>query len=254
MSQVQATVSFIVSALNEEQNLPPLFERLLAVEEKLGRPCEILVVDDSSTDRTFQVAEAAARVHPQIRTYRKPLPRGLGRGIRTGIERARGEMGVIVMADGVDPLEEALPEFCKKTLEDGCHLVLLSRYIKRYDSRTIPVSYKIYHSMFRFLTLAVLGLPYPDTTYAFRGFNLKFIRGLNLRSDGFEISPEITFKTYFSGGRIGQVSGRQTSRVHGKSKFRFLKVAPGYARVFAEGLGMRWNRAHHNAPVEAVKS
>ena len=222
MSQRQPIITFIVPALNEELNLPPLFERLLAVEEKLGLPSEILVIDDASDDGTLRVAQEAARLHPQIRSHRKPLPHGIGLGIRTALELARGKVGIIVMADGVDPLEKAVPVFCEKILKEGCHLVLLSRYIDPEDSKTLPLAYKVFHAVFRFSTSRLLGIPYPDTTYAFRAFDLDFIKSLGLRSDGFEISPEITFKTFFSEGKIGQVPGQQTQRIRGKSKFQVL--------------------------------
>jgi len=244
----QPLVSFIIPALNEELNLPPLFERLLDVEERIGLPIEILVIDDFSDDGTLRVAQEAGRLRPQIRSFRKAPPRGIGRAIRAGLELAKGSMGVVVMADGVDPLEKAVPEFCKKILEEGCHLVLLSRYTDRNDSKTIPLSYKLYHVLFRFLTSNCLGIPYRDTTYAFRAFDIEFVRSLNLRSDGFEISPELTIKTFFSGGRIGEVTGYQTRRTQGKSKFLFSKVMRGYARVLVEGLNMRLSRAHTKAP------
>lgn len=233
-------VSFIVPALNEELNLPPLFERLLHLEGSIGVPCEVVVIDDASEDRTLEVAREVAAAHPQIRVVHKPLPHGLGRGVRTALEHVRGRMGVVVMADGVDPLESAVPEFCRLILSERCHLVLVSRYTQPGDSATIPISYKLFQVLFRFVTLRLMGLPFRDTTYAFRAFDIAFVRNLNLRSAGFEISPEITFRTHFAGGKIGEVAGRQVRRVRGASNFRFAGVAVGYAGVLADGLRMRW--------------
>jgi hypothetical protein len=84
-----------------------------------------------------------------------------------------------------------------------------------------------------------LGIPFPDTTYAFRAFDTDFVRKLGLKSGGFEISPEITIKVALAGGRVGEVSGRQTRRVRGKSKFRFLRAFRGYGRVILEGVYLR---------------
>jgi hypothetical protein len=159
--------------------------------------------------------------------------------VRLGLEHARGKVGIIVMADGVDPLEDAVPLFCEKILRERCQLVLLSRYVEPSDAESIPASYKIFHRLFRFWTGYVLGIPYRDTTYAFRAFDLHFIRSIGVRSSGFEISPEITFRTYFSGAKIGEVPGRQTRRVRGTSSFRFAGVTLSFARVAIEGLLMR---------------
>lgn len=232
-------MSFIVPALNEELNLPFVLERLLSLERELGLPSEILVVDDASEDRTFEVARAASEAHPQVRPLHKPLPHGLGSGVRFALEHARGRVGIVVMADGVDPLEMAVPLFCEKVLQEGCQLVLLSRYIEPDDAISIPPSYKVFHRLFRFWTKNVLGIPHLDTTYAFRAFDLAFVRGLSLRSVGFEISPEITFRTFFAGGRIGEVPGRQTRRIRGRSTFHFTRVALGFARVAVDGMLMR---------------
>jgi glycosyltransferase involved in cell wall biosynthesis len=232
-------VSFLVPALNEEHNLPTLFERLLAIEDGLGVPCEIVVVDDASDDRTLETAREAAKRHPQIRPIHKPLPHGIGLGVRAGLAAARGKVGIVVMADGVDPLEDAVPQFTRKVLDEGCQLVLLSRYTAPGDAKSIPMSYKIFHVLFRFVTTKLLGIPYADTTYAFRAFDVDWLRSLPLDAEGFEISPEITFRTHFAGGRIGTVPGRQTRRVRGQSKFRFGRVAPGYTRMLLLALRMR---------------
>ena len=242
MSPERPIISFIVPALNEELNLPPLFERLLGLEQRLNWPSEICVVDDCSRDGTLRVAQEWQARHPQIRPIHKPMPHGLGRGICTALQHVQGKVGIVVMADGVDPLEEAVPEFCKLVLDEGCQLVLLSRYLDPRDSQTIPLSYKVHHTIFRFCTAFLLGIPFRDTTYAFRAFDIPFVRGLNLHSGGFEISPEITFKTHFSGGKIGQVRGRQTRRVHGKSNFLFSRAARGYSKVLAEGFYLRLTR------------
>jgi len=174
--------------------------------------------------------------------------------VRFGLLHARGKVIVVVMADGVDPLETAVPEFCRLLLEDRCRLVLLSRYTDAGDAASIPASYRIFQALFRMATMKLMGLPYRDTTYAFRAFNVDFVRGLGLRSDGFEISPEITFRTFFAGGKIGEVAGRQSRRVRGVSNFRFAGVVRGYARVLLQGIGMRFGLASRPAAVDEEPS
>lgn len=231
-------VTFVVPALNEQDNLAPLIDRLTALDE-VSRPCEVLIVDDASSDATYECGVRLAEQDPRIRILHKEQPRGLGHAIRHALPHARGKVAVVVMADGVDPLETAVPQFCNKVLREGCHLVLLSRYTAPSDSDSIPFSYKFFQSGFRLLTRYGLGIPFPDTTYAFRAFDVDFVRKLGLKSGGFEISPEITFKVVLTGGRVGEVSGRQTRRVRGKSKFRFFRAFSGYSRVVREAFYLR---------------
>ncbi len=84
-----------------------------------------------------------------------------------------------------------------------------------------------------------VGLPFRDPTYAFRGFDLDYVRGLGLKSGGFEISPELTLKTWIKGGRIHELAGRQGRRIAGESKFLFSEQAFGYARVLIEAFVQR---------------
>lgn len=233
-------VTLIVPALNEEQNLTPLIERLLAVGRDCGYPCEILLVDDASDDSTYETGCRLAAEHPEVRILHKERPRGLGRAIRYALPHVRGRVAVVVMADGVDPLESAVPQFCDMILRERCHLVLLSRYTEPSDSRSISFTYRFLQFGFRLLTRCLLGIKFRDTTYAFRAFDADFARRLPLKSGGFEISPEITFKTIFAGGKVGEVRGRQSRRVQGKSKFRFAKAFWGYSRVLLEAMYLRF--------------
>ncbi len=234
-------VTFIIPALNEQDNLAPLINRLTALEQE-SRPCEIVIVDDASTDATYERGVQLAERDPRIRVLHKDAPRGLGRAVRHALPHVRGKLAVVVMADGVDPLETAVPQFCDKILLEGCHLVLLCRYTTPSDSDSIPFSYRFFQSGFRLVTKYGLGVRFRDTTYAFRAFDIDFARKLGLKSEGFEISPETTFKVILAGGKVGEVPGRQTRRLRGKSKFRFLKAVRGYSRVVLEGLYLRWFR------------
>jgi dolichol-phosphate mannosyltransferase len=236
--RVAPVVTFIVPALNEEGNLEPLVERLLKFDNA-HRPCEIVIIDDASCDGTFEEGAQIARRDSRVRIVHKEDPRGLGRAIRRGLQEAVGRAAVVVMADGVDPLETAVPLFCKKVLEEDCQLVLLSRYTTASDADSIPFTYKFFQFGYRFFTKYVLGISFPDTTYAFRAVDVEFARSLGLTSEGFEISPELTFKVVFAGGRVGEVAGSQTRRVRGKSKFRFLKGMRGYSRVLFEAMTLR---------------
>jgi hypothetical protein len=165
-----------------------------------------------------------------VRALHKGMPRGIGHAIRFGIAEARGQVGVVVMGDGVDPIA-AIPDFRARVVDEGNDLVLMSRYVEPGDSATIPTLYKAYQLMYRWLCRLAVDLPYRDPTYAYRAFDIDFVRSLGLRSGGFEISPEITLKAWLRGGRIGELTGQQGRRVAGESKFLFSRQAYGYARV-----------------------
>jgi glycosyltransferase involved in cell wall biosynthesis len=234
MSEVAAgavpEVSLLIPCLNEEQNVPSVVDKLVRLLEETGLSGEVLIVDDCSDDYTFREALLLSNRYPHVRALHKGLPRGIGHAIRFGLEHARGRVGVVVMGDAVDPIA-AIPDFRDRVLDHGDHLVLLSRYVEPGDAASIPWSYRIYQWIYRHLCRWAVGLPFRDPTYAFRGFDIEFARSLQLRSGGFEISPELTLKAWLAGGSIHELRGQQGRRIAGESKFVFSHQALGYARV-----------------------
>jgi dolichol-phosphate mannosyltransferase len=231
-------VSFIVPCLNEEQNIPRLTTQLLKLCDDEGIKGEVLLVDDCSDDLTFRAAIEEERKDERVRALHKGLPRGIGHGIRFATAAARGDMTVVVMGDGVDPLE-AVPEFRRRIVDEGADLVLLNRYRVPGDDRTIPPLYRFYQWWYRRLLKLLIGVALTDPTYAYRAARTDFLRTLGLTSGGFEISPEVTIKTVLAKGRISEVAGHQGRRISGESKFLFSRAGWGYARVLAQGVGCR---------------
>lgn len=231
-------ISIIIPCLNEEQNIPQLVNKLDALIRHHNLQAEVLVIDDCSDDYTFRESFILQKDFPFLRTLHKGLPRGIGHAIRHGIKHAQGKMGVVVMGDLVDPLE-AIIDFSEKILKGGYKLALLSRYLAVEDHKNIPLSYKFYQWWYRFLCQLLVGIQVKDITYAFRAFDLDWVRGLNLESGGFEISPEVTLKTFIDGGKIVEIKGRQGRRLMGESKFLFSKEGFGYCAVLIQAVFMR---------------
>lgn len=240
-------ISLIIPALNEEGNLTSLIQRILEILKENALHAEILIVDDCSGDGTLAEARVLEKQFPEVRALHKPLPHGLGRGVRFGIDHANGRMGVVIMADGVDPLS-TIVDFKRAIIDQGAHLALLSRYLNPGDAESIPWSYKTFQYLFRWISFLLVGVRLKDTTYAYRAFDIDYVRALNLRGDGFEISPEITFAVFLTGGRITEVRGQQTRRVNGMSKFLFRYAAVGYSLVLFTAFSRRFLQVFLNRP------
>jgi glycosyltransferase involved in cell wall biosynthesis len=223
-------ISLIVPALNEEDNLEELVKGVESVIKRHQLATEVLIVDDASTDNTFVRATCLAENYPFVKPLHKGPPRGMGLSIWYGMQHAQGKVGVIIMADHVDPID-TIPIFRDKIIKEGYDLVLLSRWTNSGDTENIPPIYRFYQRGFRFLSRLLLGIKIQDITYAYRGFNMDFIRSIGLMSHGFNISPEITFRTYYAGGKICEVPGRQGRRYRGVSKFLFSRAYLEYGGV-----------------------
>ena len=91
-------VSIVIPLLNEEETLPLLHERLRAAVEGLGRSCEIVYVDDGSTDATFERLTAIVQADPQVRIVQFRRNFGQTAALQAGIDYSQGE--ALVFMDG----------------------------------------------------------------------------------------------------------------------------------------------------------
>lgn len=92
-------ISIIVPCLNEEQNIPTLVQKLIALIDQSGLSPEILVIDDCSDDHTFHEAFILSSADSRVKALHKGFPRGIGNAIRFGIQHASGRVGVVVTED-----------------------------------------------------------------------------------------------------------------------------------------------------------
>ncbi|MBU43441.1 MAG: hypothetical protein CMN76_09500 [Spirochaetaceae bacterium] len=123
MTRKRPTLSVILPTYNESTNLPILLGNLKTTLSEISH--EILVVDDNSPDRTWEIAEEIAGKDDSIRVIRRITDRGLSSAVITGMEVAEGEIFAVMDAD-LQHDENLLPRMVS-TLEEGYDLVVGSR-------------------------------------------------------------------------------------------------------------------------------
>lgn len=223
-------LSIVVPAYKEEGNLELVCDRLLAMLDRSGVNAEILLVDDASPDSTYRVALAQMWRSPRIRALTKPLPRGMGNGIRYGLRHARAQIVGVTMGDGSDEVDR-IPEMLAKVRDEGYALAIGSRYRHRRNYQTVPGIYRFWSFCFRLVTRLAIGLRLSDYTNSFRLFDRRIFERYGPEGGGFEISPEITFKAWFATRRVAEVDVCHLKRASGQSSFSFLRAGPGYGKI-----------------------
>lgn len=99
------TISVIVMAFNEADNLESVIKEIEGTLDGIALPAEIVVINDGSSDRTGVIADQLAKELARVRVIHHEINQGLGEVYRTGFASARGEVITFFPADGQFPAE-----------------------------------------------------------------------------------------------------------------------------------------------------
>jgi polyisoprenyl-phosphate glycosyltransferase len=127
------TYSFVIPVFNEEEVLRELHRRLSEVAGSLDGPCEFILIDDGSTDRTREIAEELSTTDPRLKLV--VLSRNFGHqvAISAGLDFASGDAIVIMDADLQDP-PEIVPELAERWRQ-GYDVVYAVRSARQGETR-----------------------------------------------------------------------------------------------------------------------
>jgi dolichol-phosphate mannosyltransferase len=122
-------LSLIIPTYNESKNVGPLVRTLAGLlDPVLGQAYELIVVDDDSPDRTWDVAEQLTSTYAQLRVVRRQGERGLSTAVIRGWQAARGEVLAVIDADLQHPPEVTVELW--KEIEKGADLAVGSRHVQ----------------------------------------------------------------------------------------------------------------------------
>ena len=210
------TISVIVPAMNEAANLPHVLPRIPA------DVLEVILVDGDSTDDTVAVARS---VLPGVRIV-KQHGRGKGAALRTGFAAARGDIIVMLDADGSTAPEE-IPSFVR-ALTDGADFAKGSRFLAGAGTADMQLYRKLGNAAFVAMVRLLFGGRYTDLCYGYNAFWRQVVPQLGLDGNGFEIETMMNVRALKIGLRIVEVPSFESQRIHGESN---LHTIPDGLRV-----------------------
>lgn len=175
--------SVVIPAYDEEEGIAPALRELHRSLEGCGRPYEVIVVDDGSSDATGEIARGEGAT---VITHR--VNRGYGSALKTGIRRARYDTIVITDADGTYP-SAAIPKLVE-CLDDSFEMAVGARV---GDSVAIPWVRRPAKWVLRHLASYLAGQPIPDLNSGLRAMKRSLVRRYeHLLPSGFSFTTTIT--------------------------------------------------------------
>lgn len=203
------SVTVVVPAMNEEQNLPHVLPRIP------GWVSEVILVDGNSKDDTVAVARS---LMPNIRVIGQDRP-GKGAALRAGFQAARSDIIVMIDADGsTDPAE--IPVYVGALLS-GADFVKGSRFLQGGGTRDMEWYRKLGNWGFVQLVKWRFGGNFSDLCYGYAAFWRDVLPLLELDEiDGFEVETSMNIQALRSDLRVAEVASIEHARIHGTSNLR----------------------------------
>ncbi len=184
-------LTVIIPTYNEAMNVPILIERIYRVFREYSLEGELIIVDDDSPDRTWEVAQQLKSVYNNLEVLRRFEKRGLSSAVLDGMQLARGNIIGVMDADLSHPPEK-IPELVKPIISGDSDLVIGSRYVEGGDIQNWPLR-RMFSS--KLATLSARGLTnIKDPMSGFFFFRKEVIEGVELSPKGFKIGLEILIK------------------------------------------------------------
>lgn len=202
-----ASLSIVVPAYNEEENVEQAIQRISAVAQTLGIDYEIILVNDGSRDRTGEIGAALEGRVPNYRLVQHFPNRGYGGALKAGFATATKDLIAFIPADNQFDFAEIRP-----LLAALDHADIVSGY--RANRQDSPLR-KLNAFGWNILVRLLFGYLCRDIDCGFKVFKRDVLRAVHLESDGAMIDTELLAGARARGYRIAEVPVTHLPRVAG---------------------------------------
>jgi glycosyltransferase involved in cell wall biosynthesis len=213
-----SSISVVVPALNEADNLVETIPQIFAVLETMDVDYEILVIDDGSTDETPQAMRQLLAEYPHLRSIRLRRNAGKAAALSIGFDSAKNDIFVTMDADGQDE-PRAIPELVAK-LDEGFDLVTgrratrHDRFLKRHTSQ-----------LYNATTSWVSGVPGRDFNSGLKVLRREVAESVDLYGELHRYLPVLAS---WSGYSVTEVEVEHHERLHGTTKYGIARFWRGF--------------------------
>jgi glycosyltransferase involved in cell wall biosynthesis len=212
-------LSVIVPVFNEDESLPELCDWIARVMDRNRFTYEVILVDDGSTDRSWEVIENIHRQNDCVKGIRFQRNYGKSAALNEGFKSCKGEVVITMDADLQDSPEE-IPALRSMILDEGYDLVSGWKKV-RHDplSKTIPSRF------FNWVTSKVSKIKLHDFNCGLKSYRLKLVKSIEVYGEMHRYIPLIAKWSGFR--KIGEKVVEHHERKYGQSKFGMGRLITG---------------------------
>jgi glycosyltransferase involved in cell wall biosynthesis len=203
-------ISIVVPVHNEDDSLLPLYDRLTPVLVALGRPYEILFIDDASTDRTYELLSNLVQTDRHLKVVRLRRNFGQTAALSAGFHEARGKV-IIAMDGDLQHAPEDIPALMSK-IDEGYDIASGWRK-ERVDN---PITRRIPSRVANWLMSRASGIDLRDFGTTFKAYRAEVLKDVHLYGDLHRFIPALAS---FYGARVAEVPIQNTLRASGTSHY-----------------------------------
>jgi len=228
-------LSVVIPTFNEKENLKILIPNILEVFDRNSIDGEIIVVDDRSTDGSFEFLNEQKSLIPSLKVMIRKPPASISRAWYEGFDAAA--KSIVVCIDGDlchDP--EYFPVMLKKIEEFD--MVIGSRYMRsRLNAMAEKSFFAVYMSVIgQFITRLATGFEEYDTSHSFRMFKKDVFNKIkrDLKNEGNAFLLEFLYYAKKNGAKVVEIPIEYGKRIYGSTKLKVLKEGLRYLRLIVK--------------------
>ena len=185
-------LSVLIAVYNEEATLWPCVQAVLWTQLPLGIALEVILVDDGSTDKSWEIAQNLAETYPEVRAFRQPRNMGKGAAVRRAIAEMSGDLAILQDADlEYDP--EDYPRLLRPILEGRAEVVFGSRFIGE-ERKVLYFWHTVGNRVITLLANMLNNTNLTDLETCYKVFVADALKSIPLESNRFGIEPELAAK------------------------------------------------------------
>lgn len=214
-------LSIVVPLFNEDESLPELAEWIDRVCTEHNYRYEVIMVDDGSTDKSWQVIQQLSAQYPTINGIRFQRNYGKSAALNEGFKASKGNVVITMDADLQDSPDE-IPELYRMIIAEGFDLVSGWKKVRHDNAVTKNLPSKLYNAVNR----RISGIKLHDMNCGLKSYRSKVVKSIEVYGEMHRFIPVLAKAAGFR--KIGEKVVVHRARKYGVSKFGWERFVNGF--------------------------